>query len=64
MIDLMPHVKERIYPVGRLDWDTTGLLILTNDGDFTDKMIHPRNEIDKFIWRVSKVSRPRRTFVL
>ena len=47
VIDLMPHVKERIYPVGRLDWDTTGLLILTNDGDFTDKMIHPRNEIDK-----------------
>ena len=45
VIDLMPHVKERIYPVGRLDWDTTGLLILTNDGDFTDKMIHPRNEI-------------------
>lgn len=46
-IDLLPQVKERIYPVGRLDWDTTGLLILTNDGDFTDKMIHPRNEIDK-----------------
>ena len=49
VIDLMPHVKERIYPVGRLDWDTTGLLILTNDGDFTDKMIHPRNEIVKGI---------------
>ena len=46
VIDLMPHVKERIYPVGRLDWDTTGLLILTNDGDFTDKMIHPRVVID------------------
>lgn len=47
VIDLLPMVKERIYPVGRLDWDTSGLLILTNDGDFTDKMIHPRNEIDK-----------------
>lgn len=47
VIDLLPQVKERIYPVGRLDWDTTGLLLLTNDGDFTDKMIHPRNEIDK-----------------
>ena len=55
VIDLMPHVKERIYPVGRLDWDTTGLLILTNDGDFTDKMIHPRNEIDKvYLARVKK----------
>ena len=30
-----------------LDWDTSGVLILTNDGDFTDEMIHPRNEIDK-----------------
>lgn len=47
VIDLLPDVKERIYPVGRLDWDTTGVLILTNDGDFTDEMIHPRNEIDK-----------------
>lgn len=57
VIDLMPHVKERIYPVGRLDWDTTGLLILTNDGDFTDKMIHPRNEIDKvYVARVKGIA--------
>ncbi|MBO1162292.1 rRNA pseudouridine synthase [Streptococcus thermophilus] len=41
VIDLMPHVKERIYPVGRLDWDTTGLLILTNDGDFDGKKTQP-----------------------
>ncbi|EMB55513.1 rRNA pseudouridine synthase [Streptococcus mutans] len=47
VVDLLPEVKERIYPVGRLDWDTSGLLILTNDGDFTDKMLHPRHEIDK-----------------
>lgn len=47
VVDLLPDVKERIYPVGRLDWDTSGVLILTNDGDFTDEMIHPRNEIDK-----------------
>lgn len=47
VVDLLPQVKERIYPVGRLDWDTSGLLILTNDGDFTDKMLHPRHEIDK-----------------
>ena len=39
VIDLLPMVKERIYPVGRLDWDTSGVLILTNDGDFTDEMI-------------------------
>ncbi|WP_159564669.1 pseudouridine synthase [Streptococcus halichoeri] len=47
VLDFLPQVQERIYPVGRLDWDTSGLLLLTNDGDFTDKMIHPRNEIDK-----------------
>ena len=47
VVDLLPEVKERVYPVGRLDWDTSGLLILTNDGDFTDKMLHPRHEIDK-----------------
>ena len=37
----------RIFPVGRLDYDTSGLLILTNDGDFTQRMIHPRNRIEK-----------------
>ncbi|AXQ78123.1 rRNA pseudouridine synthase [Streptococcus chenjunshii] len=47
VVELLPEVKERIYPVGRLDWDTSGLLLLTNDGDFTDKMIHPRNKINK-----------------
>ena len=34
VVDLLPNVKERIYPVGRLDWDTSGVLILTNDGGF------------------------------
>lgn len=57
VVDLLPMVKERIYPVGRLDWDTSGLLILTNDGDFTDKMIHPRNEIDKvYLARVKGIA--------
>ncbi|PRR81082.1 pseudouridine synthase [Clostridium vincentii] len=40
-------VKERIYPIGRLDYDSSGLLILTNDGDIYNKIIHPRVEIDK-----------------
>ena len=57
VVDLLPQVKERIYPVGRLDWDTSGALILTNDGDFTDEMIHPRNEIDKvYVARVKGVA--------
>lgn len=57
VVDLLPGVKERIYPVGRLDWDTSGVLILTNDGDFTDRMIHPRNEIDKvYLARVKGIA--------
>ncbi|HVW95380.1 MAG TPA: pseudouridine synthase [Mucilaginibacter sp.] len=39
--------KERIYPVGRLDRNTTGLLLMTNDGDLADKLSHPRNNIVK-----------------
>ena len=39
--------EERIFPVGRLDYDTTGLLILTNDGDFANEMTHPRFHIPK-----------------
>ncbi len=39
--------KSRIYPVGRLDFDSEGLLILTNDGELTNKLTHPRNNISK-----------------
>jgi 23S rRNA pseudouridine2605 synthase len=45
--DFFPHLKERIYPVGRLDYDTSGLLVLTNDGEFANLLMHPKNEIDK-----------------
>lgn len=41
------NVKERVYPVGRLDYDTSGLLILTNDGDVTNRMTHPSHEVNK-----------------
>lgn len=40
-------VPEKIYPVGRLDFNTEGLLLLTNDGDFTNQVIHPKNKINK-----------------
>ncbi|MGM0239333.1 pseudouridine synthase [Enterococcus sp. AZ103] len=45
--DFFPEVTERIYPVGRLDYDTSGILILTNDGDFSQKLAHPKHQIDK-----------------
>lgn len=40
-------VKERIYPIGRLDYDTSGLILLTNDGDVYNRVIHPRQEVHK-----------------
>ena len=42
VVDLLPNVKERIYPVGRLDRNTTGVLLLTNDGDLASKLTHPK----------------------
>jgi len=47
VMDLVKDIDERIYPVGRLDFNTSGLLLLTNDGDLTNKITHPRNHIDK-----------------
>lgn len=47
VIDFFPEVEERIFPVGRLDYHTSGLLLMTNDGDFANLMMHPRYEIEK-----------------
>lgn len=47
VMDLMPKDKGRLYPVGRLDYDTEGLLIITNDGELTERLTHPRNEVPK-----------------
>ncbi len=48
VLDFFDDEEARIYPVGRLDYDTTGLLLLTNDGDFANQMMHPFYKIDKF----------------
>ncbi len=47
VLDLIPAIKERVFPVGRLDYDTEGLLILTNDGPLCNRLIHPSYEVDK-----------------
>ena len=46
VVDLIP-TNARIYPVGRLDYDTTGVLLLTNDGDFANILMHPASEVEK-----------------
>lgn len=47
VVDLVKDVKVRVYSIGRLDYETSGLLLLTNDGDLTYKLTHPKHEVDK-----------------
>lgn len=46
VLDLI-ETDKRLYPVGRLDYDTTGILLLTNDGELANLLMHPKNKIDK-----------------
>lgn len=45
--DYMTSVPGRVFPIGRLDWDSEGLLIMTNDGEFANKVMHPKTEVTK-----------------
>ena len=55
VVDLI-NTEERIYPVGRLDYNTTGLIILTNDGDFANYIASPRNEVEKtYLAKLNKI---------
>lgn len=47
VLDFFPEVKERIYPIGRLDYDSSGIILLTNDGEFANLLMHPSHEIEK-----------------
>lgn len=45
--DYFEEVEQRLFPIGRLDYDTSGVLLLTNDGDFANQLMHPRYKIEK-----------------
>jgi pseudouridine synthase len=47
VLDLLPGVREYIYPVGRLDYDSEGLLLLTNDGELAARLLHPSHEVER-----------------
>jgi 23S rRNA pseudouridine2605 synthase len=47
VVDLLKEVGERVYPVGRLDYNTEGLLLLTSDGEWANRLMHPRHEVEK-----------------
>lgn len=46
-LDLVPHIEQRVYTVGRLDEDSEGMLLLTNDGDLANQLMHPRYGVEK-----------------
>ena len=47
VLDLIPRVREYVYPVGRLDYDSEGLLLLTNDGELAGRLTHPRQGVER-----------------
>ena len=65
VLDLLKDVKERIYPVGRLDYNSEGLLILTNDGELTHALTHPAKEVEKvYIVKVKGIPSPEKLKIL
>jgi 23S rRNA pseudouridine2605 synthase len=57
VMDLLGGVREYVYPVGRLDYDSEGLVLLTNDGDLAARLTHPRHEVDR-IYKVTVAGVP------
>lgn len=60
ILDLIPNLKSRVFPVGRLDFDSEGLLLLTSDGELANRLMHPRYRIKK-VYVVNVKSIPERS---
>lgn len=64
IIDLI-ETDKRIYPIGRLDYDTTGLIILTNDGNLANTLMHPSSSVEKtYVAKLNKVMTPKDQMIL
>lgn len=56
---------KRVYPIGRLDYDTTGLIILTNDGELANKLMHPTNGVEKtYVAKLNRIIEPKDLMIL
>jgi 23S rRNA pseudouridine2605 synthase/16S rRNA pseudouridine516 synthase len=65
VLDLLKSIKERVYPVGRLDFNSEGILILTNDGDLAYALTHPAKEVEKvYIVKVKGIPSPEKLKIL
>ena len=59
VVDYFDEIPYRIYPVGRLDYDTSGLLLMTNDGSLANKLMHPKHEVPKvYVAKISGILTP------
>jgi 23S rRNA pseudouridine2605 synthase len=57
VMELISDVPERVYPVGRLDYDSSGLILFTNDGELANRLLHPKHHLDK-TYRVTVIGMP------
>jgi 23S rRNA pseudouridine2605 synthase len=57
VMDLIHSIPQRLYPVGRLDYETSGLLVMSNDGDLTNRLLHPSTHVDK-VYRATVIGMP------
>lgn len=63
--DYFEDIPYRLYPVGRLDYDTSGLLLMTNDGALANKLLHPRNEVPKvYVAKIKGQLKPEEIYAL